>query len=106
MIRSLILFALLIAALWPQTGLSHAGTHERCGPRAGVIRMLYESFGETRRGATLPGSRAEFELYAAGLNMSFTITQAHPPGWLCMVAVGPRWNGKLPGGQKLRKGEI
>jgi hypothetical protein len=60
----------------------------QCGPRAEVIALLADRYGETRRALGLAGDAAVMELYASDTSGTWTVTLTLPDGQMCLMASG------------------
>lgn len=65
-----------------------------CGPRAGIIAMLAEQYGETLQSMGIAeGGGAVFETYASESTGTWTILRSRVDGVSCMVGSGGGWDG-------------
>jgi hypothetical protein len=76
--------------LTAQAGHSQ-GMPAQCGPRADVMTVLGQKFGETRRGMGLAGPARVVELFASASTGSWTVTVTLPDGRTCLLASGEGW---------------
>jgi hypothetical protein len=63
----------------------------QCGPRAEVLNVLSNTYGETRRGMGLSGPAGVVELFASRETGSWTMTVSLPDGRTCLLASGQGW---------------
>ena len=71
----------------------------RCGPRADVMEVLTNKYGESRRGMGMAGPSGVVELFASASTGSWTVTVSLPDGRTCLMASGTGWetlNEELP----------
>jgi hypothetical protein len=60
----------------------------QCGPREGVLAVLAEQYGESRRGIGIAGNNAVMELFASGETGTWTVTVTLTNGMTCLLASG------------------
>lgn len=81
--RRTILAAGLAALLaWP------AVAQPQCGPRAGIVAMLTERYGEQPVAHGLTAGGAIMEMWADPDSGSWAVTAARPNGAMCLVGAG------------------
>lgn len=89
-----ILSALLLAA--PAAGQT---VTLQCAPRDGMIAMISDDYGETRRAIGIAGQGAVMELFASEATGTWTATLTLPNGQTCLVMSGSDFSttiGRLP----------
>lgn len=86
-------FAGLILATQAGFGQGLPGT--QCGPRAQILTLLAERYGETRLGMGLSGPQSVVELFAAE-GGSWTMTITLPDGRTCLLLAGQDWDRAPP----------
>ena len=72
-----------------------------CGKRDGMVRLLSEKYGETRRSMGLAEGRGMVELYASEETGSWTILITSPQGTTCMMAAGQAFQVEPPKPKKM-----
>lgn len=60
----------------------------QCGPRANVLGVLADKYGETRRSVGLAADNLVMEVFASDATGTWTITVTTPQGATCFVATG------------------
>lgn len=60
----------------------------QCGPRAEVLAVLADRYGETRQGIGLAANNAVVEIFASDVSRSWSIIATMPNGMTCLVASG------------------
>ena len=61
---------------------------QRCGPRADVMSVLAERYGETRQAIGLTADSRVMELFASDESGTWTITATSANGITCLVGSG------------------
>jgi hypothetical protein len=78
---------LTVAALLSLT-LTAPALAAQCAPRDQVVKLLAETYGETRQGMGAAANNTVMEVYASAETGTWTITVSDPRGMTCLVASG------------------
>ena len=78
-------FGLLLICATQVFGQAQA---RQCGPRANVLMLLGERYGESRQSIGLGADNQVVEVYASTETGTWTITVTSPAGLTCLVASG------------------
>lgn len=80
-----ILSALLLSVAAPVAGQT---VTLQCAPRDGMMAMISDDYGETRRAIGIAGQGAVMELFASEATGTWTATLTLPNGQTCLVMSG------------------
>lgn len=84
--------AVLAAFLMPAPAYAQAA----CAPRADLLAMLREKYGETRAHAAATNSGALVEVTVNEADQTWSLVLTRPDGWACLVAAGEGWRALKP----------
>ena len=64
---------------------------QSCAPRAAVVTLLKESYGEVLAARGLQDTKALIEIFASVESGSFTVLRSRPDGISCILSTGTHW---------------
>lgn len=82
------MFALSLGLAGVVLATQIARAEPQCGPRDGVLALLTDKYGETRRSIGLTAQTMVMELHANADTGTWSITLTRPDGTTCLVAAG------------------
>jgi hypothetical protein len=88
-----------LAGLLLWAGSAAAAEPPRCGPRAVVLLLLEQRFGEWPAQAGLSATGQMVELFASADGATWSLVVTAPNGTACVTDVGESWTVRLPPGE-------